>query len=435
MIHDAEPAIIDAFYRGVCDDDALHQAIGMVAAHFDSPSACLGESDQGRGCWVIGSGTVDSGQLARYAEAVAFDPAPRAFSTLRMCSASTSDRVFSDRQRRRSVFINEYMRPAGLDHSLGSPLYLDARRYALIGVHQALHRKRFCDEDIASLERLSPHVARTLELRHAFLDLRRKEATYEALVDRRDTGMVGIRAGRPLFANRAAQAAAAAGDGLALDRIGRPIVGDRAARVRLARLEADVIESGAGGFVRVTRPSGAPPYIVLVSRLPGLDEEFGAEIGVLFSIHDPCHRSVPPEQVIAGLLHIPLGPAKVVRALLQGDDLRTYAERASLSLSTVRFHLKNAFARTETHSQAELVRLAISASSAFPPPRRGRDSATVLSEAGVRRRSLHHPCHSGASRRREPGTQCRKADRPSALQFFKNPPTTPTISTMPSTKR
>ena len=366
MEHDGETKIIDMFYRGVCDDSLLHEAVGMLASHFDSPSACLGEMDQTSGRWMIGSGTVDTAQLARYAEVSAYDPAPRAFSALRICTASTSDRVFSDRERRRSAFLNEYMRPAGLDHSMGTPLYLDARRFALLGVHQAFHRKRFDDGDIASLERLSPHVARTLQLRRTFLDLRRKEETFEALVEQRQTGMIGFCGGRALFVNRAARAIAAAGDGLALDRTGRPILFDRLSAGHLAKLETEVLLGGSGGFVRAARPSGAQSYILLVSRLPRAEGMTADdEIGILFSIYDPSRTTPATDAAISNLLRVPRGPAKVIAALLDGRDLKSYAAEAGISVNTVRCQLKAAFAQTETHSQADLVRLALSALTAL----------------------------------------------------------------------
>jgi DNA-binding CsgD family transcriptional regulator len=70
---------------------------------------------------------------------------------------------------------------------------------------------------------------------------------------------------------------------------------------------------------------------------------------------------------IAQLLHIPRGAAKVVQAILAGQGLKDYADRAGISMNTVRFHLKNAFAGTDTHSQAELVRVALSALNALEP--------------------------------------------------------------------
>ncbi|MCX8253121.1 putative LuxR family transcriptional regulator [Beijerinckiaceae bacterium RH AL1] len=353
-----ESAVVAAFYESVQDDGMLQQAVTALADYFDSPSACLGEVDHVSGRWMVGSGKVDSAQLTRYAEISGRDPAPRAFSVLRVCTASTSDRMFSERELRKSAFLNEYLSPAGLDHSMGSPLHLDAGRFSLVGIHQARHRPRYDNGDIALLERLTPHLARTLQLRRNFSMLRARHDSFEALIDAKDTGLIGTHRGTTLFVNKAAQLLG--GDGLSLDRHGRPVVMDGAAAKRLARFEYDVVRGGAGGYVHVPRPSGAPSYIVLVSRLPG---GFGPidGIGVLFSIHDPARRQRPTADLIGALLQLPRAPSRVIAALLNGQSLRDYAEEAGLSLETVRCQLKAAFAQTETHSQVELVRLALSA--------------------------------------------------------------------------
>ena len=356
MTEQGEARIIDTFYRGVCDDDALQRAVGLVATHFDSPSACLGEVDVVHGRWMVGSGAVDALQLKRYAEVSAVDPAPRAFSALRICSASTSDRLYSERERRKSVFLNEYMRPAGLDHSMGSPLVLDGGRFALIGVHQATTRRRFDEDDIASLERISPHVARTLQLRRSFLDLRRKERTFAALVEERESGLIGRSDNGTIFVNRAARTVAALGDGLSLDRLGRPVVKNAAAAASLARVEADVLRGGPGGIVRVPRPSGRRDYVLRVSRLPGGCGEEMAGHGVLYAIYDADSQGKSCEVTMASMLGVPPGPAKVVAALLDGHDLQSYAADAGITINTVRCHLKTAFALTGARSQADLVR-------------------------------------------------------------------------------
>ena len=57
----------------------------------------------------------------------------------------------------------------------------------------------------------------------------------------------------------------------------------------------------------------------------------------------------------------------MVQAILEGVDLKDYADRAGISMHTVRFHLKTAFARTETRSQADLVRMALSALNKLGP--------------------------------------------------------------------
>jgi DNA-binding CsgD family transcriptional regulator len=49
----------------------------------------------------------------------------------------------------------------------------------------------------------------------------------------------------------------------------------------------------------------------------------------------------------------------VVAALLDGIELKDYAEREMISPNTVKFHLKTAFERTGSRSQTDLVRRAL----------------------------------------------------------------------------
>jgi hypothetical protein len=231
----------------------------------------------------------------------------------------------------------------------------------MIGIFQSAHCRNYDDDDIACLERLTPHLTRALQIRRLFLQNQARGKALESIVDRNETAMIGLHGDGPaLFVNGTARALAAAHDGLGLDRQGRLVAADRAAAMRLAALQADVARGGAGGLVRIPRPSGRLPYVVLVSPLPSGDDLFPNSLGgVLFAIHDPARRKTPTERRIAELLHIPVGAAKVVQAILKGVDLKDYADRAGISMNTVRFHLKTAFARTGTRSQAELVRIAL----------------------------------------------------------------------------
>ena len=63
-------------------------------------------------------------------------------------------------------------------------------------------------------------------------------------------------------------------------------------------------------------------------------------------IHDPLHRAPTVPQLVAELFSIPLGPATLLAALAAGEELSHYAERVGISMNTVRFHLKTAYART-----------------------------------------------------------------------------------------
>jgi DNA-binding CsgD family transcriptional regulator len=319
--------------------------------------------------FAIGARTIDQEYFARYAEHAELDPAPRAFAALAVGTASITDRMFSESFLRRNVFLNEFLVPRGVNGALACPLLSESGRFALIAVQQGVNRRSYDDDDIARVERLAPHMMRALQLRRLFLQSEQRSKVLESIVDRNKTGMVGLRGDGPaLFVNRAARAVAAARDGLGLDRQGRLVAADRAAATRLVALQADVARGGAGGLVRIPRPSGHTPYVVLVSPLPSGDDLFpNSRGGVLFAIHNPARRPMATEIRIAQLLHIPRGAARVVQAILAGQDLKDYADRAGISMNTVRFHLKNAFAGTDTHSQAELVRVALSALNALEP--------------------------------------------------------------------
>ncbi|HEX7564184.1 MAG TPA: LuxR C-terminal-related transcriptional regulator [Bradyrhizobium sp.] len=368
---DAEAKIIDAIYRGACDSVELSRAIAQIAEYFESPGVLLGELDQAQPerQFAIGARTIDQEYFARYAEHAELDPAPRAFAALAVGTASITDRMFSESFLRRNVFLNEFLVPRGVNGALACPLLSESGRFALIAVQQGVNRRSYDDDDIARVERLAPHMMRALQIRRLFLQSEARGKAFESVIDRNKTGMVGLRGDGPaLFVNRAARAVAAARDGLGLDRQGRLVAADRAAATRLVALQADVAGGGAGGLVRVPRPSGRLPYIVMVSPLPSGDDLFpNSRGGVLFAIHNPARRPMATEIRIAQLLHIPRGAARVVQAILAGQDLKDYADRAGISMNTVRFHLKNAFAGTDTHSQAELVRVALSALNALEP--------------------------------------------------------------------
>ena len=218
---DAEAKIIDAIYRGACDSAELSRALELIAGYFDSPGVLLGELDQARPerQFVMGTRTIDDSFFTGYARCENLDPAPRAYAALPVGRASLTDRMFSESFRRRNVFLNELLRPHGVKASLGSPLLASGGRSAMIGIFQSANRRSYDDDDIARLERLTPHLTRALQIRRLFLQSEARGKALESIVDRNETGMIGLRGDGPaLFVNGAARAVAAARDGIGLDR-------------------------------------------------------------------------------------------------------------------------------------------------------------------------------------------------------------------------
>lgn len=360
---DFEQKLIDAIYRGACDPVALQRVIDLLGQYFGSSGVFLGEIDSvvPDAQFTVGAGTIDDAFMSEYAEFAPLDPAPQRFASLATGRASTTDRMFSGDFLRTSVFLNEFFRPHGIESTLASPLLSDGGRFAIVGIHQGRDQERFDDDDIVALERLTPHLSRALQIRRLFLQNALRGRSLEALLNRQSAGLIGLAEGSALFVNDAARAIANAADGVGIDRDGRLMVADRSATIRLKALEAEVRRGGPGGVVRIRRPSGKSGYFVLIAPLPASEDILlnPRRGGVLIAIHDPSRRATAAVHHIGQLLHVPRGAAKVVEAILNGVDLKEYAEREGISSHTVKFHLKTAFDRTGTRSQTDLARKAL----------------------------------------------------------------------------
>jgi DNA-binding CsgD family transcriptional regulator len=77
----------------------------------------------------------------------------------------------------------------------------------------------------------------------------------------------------------------------------------------------------------------------------------------LVLIIDPEDDPVPAAALLRRLYHLTRAEAAVALHLMHGADLREISEQLSISLATVRTHLQRVFDKTDTHRQAELVRL------------------------------------------------------------------------------
>ena len=363
-MRDAESQFLDTLYLGVRDGEEFEDALRQLCKMFEVASGTLLDFDAARpevtthaAVGLFSGDAVDFYQR----EFAAIDPAPPAFMTRPAGTAIQTYRLLPDEVNRPGVFFAEFFRPLGLEECLGGTLTVRDGRFAMVGLHRSPDRAAFDDQDVARLERLMPHLSRALQLRRSFVALDRRNATFQEACDRLAAGIVGIDgSGKTIIANAAAAQMSARDDGLGLDRQGRPYAIDRGANQRLAELARDVVDGGSGGVVRVPRPRGSPPYVVVVAPLmleTGVSPRGGARRGTLFVIHDPLTRPPPLPQMIGALFGLPQGAANLLAAMASGEDPKDYAERAGISMNTVRFHLKTAYARTGVHRQSDLTRL------------------------------------------------------------------------------
>jgi DNA-binding CsgD family transcriptional regulator/PAS domain-containing protein len=106
------------------------------------------------------------------------------------------------------------------------------------------------------------------------------------------------------------------------------------------------------------RPSGKRPYVIHV--LPSHRRDAGEpprHAMALVLIIDPEDEPAPAAALLRRLYHLTEAEAEVALHVMHGADLKQISDELSISLTTVRTHLQHVFDKTDTHRQAELVRL------------------------------------------------------------------------------
>lgn len=112
----------------------------------------------------------------------------------------------------------------------------------------------------------------------------------------------------------------------------------------------------SGATLTCSRPSGKWPYIIQVLPLgcASRSEQSGP---ALLLVVDPDSKPSPTQDLIRRIFGMTPAEAEVCLRILDGDGLKSVADQLNLSLATVKTHLQHVFDKTQTHRQAELVRL------------------------------------------------------------------------------
>jgi DNA-binding CsgD family transcriptional regulator len=74
-------------------------------------------------------------------------------------------------------------------------------------------------------------------------------------------------------------------------------------------------------------------------------------------IIDPEQDVEPPKTLMRRLFGLTNAEAEVALRVVRGDGLKPISEELTLSTTTIKTHLHHIFDKTDTHRQAELVRL------------------------------------------------------------------------------
>lgn len=225
------------------------------------------------------------------------------------------------------------------------------------------------DENVQRLQRLIPHLGRaldaTVKLGHMADGTRQLSRVLQLMPN--PALLLDFR-GRITLANPSAEALLREKDGLAFNtdgglRLAAALPAETAALSRALR-QALAVASGVGselgGPLRLTRPSGAAPLLVLPVPLPSPAFAFWElleQARVLVLIVDPSVKS--RAAAVSMQTTFGLTPAEARVAVLIGSGLSgpEVAAMLRVSPSTVKTQLRHCFEKTGVHSQAGLARI------------------------------------------------------------------------------
>lgn len=261
----------------------------------------------------------------------------------------------------RSPVYVEVFEPLGLRYLATAVLYREPGWHSFMTLSRPRGAQPFSSRELDLFGRLAEHFGRAMALRYALAAANATKALLGDIIDRFDRRAIVVDAkGTPRFVNRLARAILELEDGLVTsgERIAAAVPSETR---ELRRLVAECASTSAGeglaagGTLRISRSGNSRDYVVVVSplattMLAGLDDRALA----LVMIADPEIRAPPPEQLAAAFGLTAAESKLAVRLML--DEMPAEAAAAlGISVSTVRFHLRNLLAKTGARRQAELV--------------------------------------------------------------------------------
>lgn len=271
--------------------------------------------------------------------------------------ALPSQATISDAAFERTEFYADFMAPQDLHHELGCVLLKDEHSSAHLTAVRPKRAGAFADEELRILKTLLPHVQRALRL-HALTSQLIASADERAeMLDVLDSAVLALDAsGNVLFANLPARALMSRRE-IWLDR--RQLRFDSSeANIAFQRETAGVhCEDLASGHRTFSvRTASGTLLRVAVSRLTRGHQlaPTAARTVVIIDVRQSAAHLTHEVARSAGLTP---GERRVVELITTGSTTADIADKLSISIHTVRAHIKSALFKTGAHSQADLIRI------------------------------------------------------------------------------
>lgn len=351
--------LISGIYSAVLDPEQWDVSMAAIARAFDAHTASLVFADSGSR--TLKHAQMPPGAAQAYtAHYQRLDHVLCAVETGPVGAVRTGAELMWPYQHRE--FQIDWARPNGFHDGLFVRL-TPGPAVTSLAIANVLESDRFdSPERIALINRLIPHLQQALRMQDRLDDLDQRSGDLTDAGAAVGHGIVIVERHRAVYTNVAAERILHSRDGLRFDD-GRVKAEASSADAQLQcsitrAFNLDRDDPG-GGSLLCPRPSGRRPYIVHVLPIDSNSVAAPHRARVMVIIVDPEQRPEPPASLLRRLYGLTKSEAQVALLVLRGEGLTPIAEQLSVSLTTVKTHLRHVFDKTGVHRQAELVRLLV----------------------------------------------------------------------------
>jgi DNA-binding NarL/FixJ family response regulator len=263
---------------------------------------------------------------------------------------------------RKTEFHTDWLGPLDIDDGLFVRLTDGSRPTCFIVAAPGRTESFDTLEHVKLLRGIVPHLQQALRTQDKLSALADSAVELAGALEAVRHGVIIVTADHMVVnLNSAAERILRAEDGLCM-RSGRIATGVHTERELHYAIEHAIAGEGStvprGTSLISARPSGKRSYVihVLPSHRRDADESLRQPMALVLII-DPEDEPEPATALLRRLYHLTTAEADVALRMINGSDVKQIAAELSVSLATVRTHLQHVFEKTDTHRQAELVRL------------------------------------------------------------------------------
>jgi DNA-binding CsgD family transcriptional regulator len=353
--------VLDLIYDAAAENDLWRNVLTAIADLTHSQGGILfGQSITAQKVYFDFNGRLDEDCNRTYQERHMRNPWSDGMEHQPVGRLVLSDELVDLSALRSTSFYDEVLRPQGVAHNAMMALAAKDDFRAAFNMCRSAHRGPFERDEQRLLERLSPHLRRSVTLGFRIDGyLAMQNAAFNVLEQLADGVIMLDRRARVIFANAAARSFEAHG----LLRLRQVLsTWSQAHSQRLAELIRAALQGAPGGTMSVPRSANGQLLTILVTSIRSKDVDRLADASikdaaVLLFVIDPANRRSIPLAQIMDAYGLTQAEARVALAASSGNTILETAQMLKLSPNTIKTHLRRVFAKTATGRQAELAGL------------------------------------------------------------------------------